>query len=235
MVASGRCPPPASPDLASPRSSPWSRSSSPPADYVETTPPAPTPADFSGIAIELAKRGLELDNVVSGDAGCDDKVLRPTAIAFDATGLDQATPVRLYLYIFADRATFERLRATIDACARTFVTDPETFESIEESPFVIAAQGPWGTEVRGGAADRAQGRGRDGRSEPGAGVSRAARRASDDPQAQDLAGDDQPLHLAGPLADLGQLGVAQVALDRVVGDVAVAAVDLDRVVGRPAS
>ena len=115
-------------------------------NYVETTPPAPTPADFSGMAIEFAKRGLHLDNVVSGQPGCDDKVLRPTAIAFDASGLDQATPVRLYLYAFADRATFERLRSSIDGCARTYVTDPQTFESIEESPYVIAAQGPWGTQ-----------------------------------------------------------------------------------------
>ena len=82
-------------------------------NYVETTPPAPTPADWSGMAIQFAKRGLHLDNVVSGEPGCDDKVLRPTAIAFDASGLDQATPVRLYLYAFADRATFERLRSSI--------------------------------------------------------------------------------------------------------------------------
>ena len=40
--------------------------------------------------------------------------------------------------------------------------------------------------------------------------------------------DDEPLDLARPLSDLGQLGVAQVALDRVLGHVAVAAVDLDR-------
>ena len=113
--------------------------------FVETTPPAPTPADFQGTASEIVKRGILIDHIVAGDAGCDDKVLAPTAIAFDATGLDQATKVRLYLYVFRDRATFERLRATIDTCARSFVTDPETYESIEQSPFVIASQGPWGT------------------------------------------------------------------------------------------
>ena len=58
--------------------------------FVETTPPAPTPADFPDTAIELAQRGIVIDNVVSGDAGCDDRVLAPTAIAFDASGLDQA-------------------------------------------------------------------------------------------------------------------------------------------------
>jgi hypothetical protein len=114
--------------------------------YVETTPPAPTPADFGGIAIEFAKRGLHIDHIVAGDPGCTDTVLAPTAIAFDMDGLDQATPVRIYLYAFADRATFERLRSTIDACARSFVKDPETFESVEESPYVLASQGPWGTD-----------------------------------------------------------------------------------------
>ena len=112
--------------------------------FVETTPPAPTPADFQGIASEFVKRGVVIDHIVSGDAGCDDVVLAPTAIGFDATGLDQPTKVRIYLYIFRNRATFERLRSTIDACARAYVTDPQIFESAEQSPFVMAGQGPWG-------------------------------------------------------------------------------------------
>ena len=68
--------------------------------------------------------------------------------------------VRVYLYVFRNRAVFERLRATIDDCARTFVTDPETYESIEQSPFVMAGQGPWGTEFE--AALRAGWRSRPG-------------------------------------------------------------------------
>src|SRR6478735_233627 len=86
--------------------------------FVETTPPAPTPADFPDTAIQLTQRGIALDHVVSGDAGCDDKVLAPTAIAFDASGLDQPSTVRVYLYIFNNRGAPERLRATIDDCAR---------------------------------------------------------------------------------------------------------------------
>ncbi len=113
---------------------------------ISTTPPAPTPADFQGIASELTKRDVVIDRIVSGDAGCDDPVLVPTAIGLDASGLDQAEPVRIYLYIFRNRASFERLRATIDDCARAFVTDPETFESVEQSPFVLAGQGPWAPE-----------------------------------------------------------------------------------------
>ena len=76
-------------------------------------------------------------------------------------------------------------------------------------------------EERPAAAQRPPRRGR---------LTPSPRRAprSADPQAQDLARDHEALDLAGALADLGELGVAQVALDRVLGHVAVAAVDLDR-------
>ena len=110
--------------------------------------PAPTPADFQGIATEIVRRGIAIDNIVSGDAGCNDKVLNPTAIGLDASGKDQAAPVRLYLYIFRDREAYERLRSAVDECARSFVTDPQTFESIESSPFVLAGQGPWAPEFK---------------------------------------------------------------------------------------
>jgi hypothetical protein len=110
---------------------------------ISTAEPEPTPADFQGIASELTKRGVVVDDIVSGDAGCQDPVLIPTAIGLTARGLDQTEPVRIYLYIFRNRDAFERLRATVDDCAGSFVRDPETFETIEESPFVVAAQGPW--------------------------------------------------------------------------------------------
>jgi hypothetical protein len=113
---------------------------------VSTTPPAATPADFPGITAELAVRGVQVNHFVSGDAGCDDPALVPTAIAFDAKGLDQADNVRIYIYIFRNRESFERLRASVDACAASFVTDPQTFETVEESPFVLAGQGPWAPE-----------------------------------------------------------------------------------------
>jgi hypothetical protein len=113
---------------------------------ISTTPPAPTPADFQGIATELTVRKILIEDIVAGDAGCDDRTLIPTAIGLTASGLDQATPVRIYLYIFRNRESFERLRASIDDCARGFVTDPETFETVEQSPFVLAGQGPWAPE-----------------------------------------------------------------------------------------
>lgn len=110
---------------------------------ISTSPPAPTPADFQGIATELVKRSITIGDIVSGDAGCDDRVLIPTAIGIDAGGLDQPESVRIHLYIFRNRASFEKLRASIDACARSFVTDAQTFETVEQSPYVLAGQGPW--------------------------------------------------------------------------------------------
>ena len=115
---------------------------------VDPTPPSPTPADFGGIAAALVQAGIKVVHPVSGDAGCQDRVLGPTAISFEASGLDQATPVKIYTYLFADRATFERLRSTVDACARSYVTDPDTYESAEQSPYVVAGQGPWGPQFK---------------------------------------------------------------------------------------
>ena len=115
---------------------------------VTVTPPAPTPADFTGIATELTKRGLVLDRLVSGDAGCEDSTLITTAIGFDAKGLDQPDPVRLRIYIFRNRDAFDRLRASVDMCARSYVTDPDGYETVEQSPYVLAAQGPWGPEFK---------------------------------------------------------------------------------------
>lgn len=112
-------------------------------DRISTAPPDPTPADFQGIATELTVRRIAIDDLVSGDAGCDDRVLIPTAIGLTARGIDQVEPVRIYLYVFRNRTSFDRLRSSIDRCARSFVTDPQTFETVEQSPYVLAGQGPW--------------------------------------------------------------------------------------------
>lgn len=115
---------------------------------VSTTPPPATPADFQGIAAALAQRGLRIDHVVSGDAGCEDLTLQRTAIGLDAAGLDQQAPTRVYLYIFRNRASFERLRQSVDGCAQSYATDADAFVSIEASPFVVASAGPWAPEFR---------------------------------------------------------------------------------------
>jgi hypothetical protein len=107
-----------------------------------TAPPA-TPTDFPGLAGRLNAAGIEVADWISGESGCDDADLRKTAIRFEASGLDQAEPVTLYLYVFRNRAAFERNRDAIAPCAAAFVTDPETFEQVEQSPYVVAGQGPW--------------------------------------------------------------------------------------------
>lgn len=110
---------------------------------VSTTAPPATPFDYPGIASELARRGIVVDDIASGDAGCPDTDLARTAIRFTAEGLDQVEPTPLYLYIFRNRDAFERRRADVDACLRSYVTDPETFGLIESSPFVLVGEGPW--------------------------------------------------------------------------------------------
>jgi hypothetical protein len=117
---------------------------------ISHTPPPPTAAPFPGIAGALSLHGIQVTRIVSGDAGCDDANLGKTAIGFDASGLDQAATVRVHVFIFRDRATYERLRASIDQCATAFVTDPATFESVETSPYVVAGQGPWAPGFRDG-------------------------------------------------------------------------------------
>src|SRR5262245_17785941 len=49
---------------------------------------------------------------------------------------------------------------------------------------------------------------------------------------QQLSGNDQPLNLAGALADGGELDVAEVLLGRIVFDETVSTVNLDAVFGR---
>lgn len=110
---------------------------------ISTSPPAPTPADFQGIAAEIVSRGIVIDDLVSGDSGCTDHTLTQTAIGFDANGLDQTAVDRIRIYIFRDGEAYTRLRSTIDACVEAFMTDPATFETIDDSPFVLVGQGPW--------------------------------------------------------------------------------------------
>jgi hypothetical protein len=110
-----------------------------------TALPSPTPGDFAGIVQELTRAGITVGNVVSGDAGCPDPTLASTAIAFDAHGLDQAQAVRIRVYIFRNRDSWERLSGSVATCARSYVTDPSGYESLAPSPFVVSGQGPWAT------------------------------------------------------------------------------------------
>jgi hypothetical protein len=112
---------------------------------ISLASPPPTPTDFPGLTGRLSVAGITVSDWVSGDPGCVDDTLRSAAISFKAAGLDQAAPVKLYLYIFRNRAAWDKHRADIGPCAQSFVTDAQTFGEIEQSPYVVAGQGPWAT------------------------------------------------------------------------------------------
>ena len=103
--------------------------------------PKPTPTTFAGLVSELALVGVGVEHVVSGDAGCDDQRLARTAIAFDASGLDQPQPTRVHLYAFKNGKVYDELRPVVDLCARSYVTDPAAYGSVDASPYVLACPG----------------------------------------------------------------------------------------------
>lgn len=113
---------------------------------VLETAPAPTPGDFPALASALAARGITVDRIASGDAGCQDAELARTAIRFWASGADQASPVVVRAYIFGTQAAYERRRQSVDTCARAYITDPEQLQQVDAPPFVLVAQGPWGPQ-----------------------------------------------------------------------------------------
>jgi hypothetical protein len=107
------------------------------------SPPTPAPEPFPGIVGQLGRFGIDVTSWTSGDPGCSDSTLSPTAVRFEADGVDQATPVTLRIYIFKDRAAWDRRLSDVDSCAAAWATDPATFEQLQISPYVLAGQGPW--------------------------------------------------------------------------------------------
>ncbi len=110
--------------------------------------PSPTPADFPGLVEQLARQGIAIEDVIAGDAGCSDPGLSKAARSFEASGLDQAVPVKVVLFRFRNRSSYEKLRDDATNCVRALVTDVATFELLEISPFILAGQGPWAPTFR---------------------------------------------------------------------------------------
>jgi hypothetical protein len=115
---------------------------------IERGRPEPTPLDFPGMTGELARSGVQVDSWKSGDAGCSDTTLAPTAISFLASGAGVSTPTPVRVYIFNDRAAWERRHADVEICVAEWATDPATFELVDASPYVLAGQGPWPASFR---------------------------------------------------------------------------------------
>jgi len=116
---------------------------------LAVTPPPPTPADFAGIVGSLGGRGIGVEDVRTGDSGCSDPDLIGPAVSLRARGLDQATSVPLHLYMFRNTASYQKLRSAVDACAKSYVTDATTYESLDAVPFVLVGQGPWPATFKG--------------------------------------------------------------------------------------
>lgn len=113
---------------------------------VLQSPPVPGPASFPEISAQLGRFGVDVSSWTSGDAGCDDPTLNATAIRFEASGLDQPSPVTFRIYIFRNRDAWDRRLADVDTCAASWAADPATFELVQTSPYVLAVQGPLPTE-----------------------------------------------------------------------------------------
>lgn len=113
---------------------------------VLRSPPTPNPEPFPGIAGQLGRFGVDVISWTAGDPGCDDPTLSPTSIRFAAAGLDQPDPVQLRIYIFRNREAWERRKPDVDRCAAEWAEDPAAFELIDQSPYVLAGQGPWPPE-----------------------------------------------------------------------------------------
>jgi hypothetical protein len=105
-------------------------------------PAGPTPLDFGGIVNQLTLQGLTVERPTSGDAGCSDPTIIPTAIGFDLSGLGVTAPIRARIYIFGDTTAYDRRRVDVDACVAAWSTVPAAIEFIDASPFVLVVQGP---------------------------------------------------------------------------------------------
>jgi hypothetical protein len=110
---------------------------------LTVSPPVPGPESFPEFSSQLGRVGIDVESWTSGDDGCDDPSLSPTAIRFEASGLDQTSPVTLRIYIFRNRDAWERRRSDVDSCAAEWADDPATFQIESTSPYVLAGQGPW--------------------------------------------------------------------------------------------
>jgi hypothetical protein len=110
---------------------------------LTVSPPAAGPDSFPELSGQLGRLGVTIEDWTSGDDGCDDPTLAPTAIRFEAQGVDQASPVTLRIYIFRNKDAWEKRQPDVDACVAEWADDPATFQIVSTSPYIVAGQGPW--------------------------------------------------------------------------------------------
>lgn len=103
--------------------------------------PVATPTDFSGLVEHLAAREFAVADVVSGDPGCSDQILVPMAIAFTLSGGGIEGAAQARVYRFKDGESYQKLRASVDACAAAWISDPATLLMVDASPYVLVTDG----------------------------------------------------------------------------------------------
>ncbi len=126
---------------------------------VSTTPPVPQPRPTSPTSPTACRASaIRIDHVVSGDAGCSDQELIPTAIGFDASGLDQASVVRLHLFIFRNHDVVREAARDGRRLRGRLRHRPADLRVDRRVAVRRRVAGPVGPAVRGGTPVRAQGR-----------------------------------------------------------------------------
>ena len=79
---------------------------------------------------------------MSGETGCDDPRLRDNAIRFEMTAPGERTPRSLYLFVFRDRAGYERAAMPVEACRRTFAARASRpVDAVAVSPYRLFGEG----------------------------------------------------------------------------------------------
>ena len=62
---------------------------------------------------------------------------RPVQVGYG--GLDQAVPTRIYR--FRNDESYKKLRATVDACAAEWISEPAALLMVDASPYVLVTEG----------------------------------------------------------------------------------------------
>jgi hypothetical protein len=63
------------------------------------------------------------------------------AISFTLGGAGIPTPVRTRVYLFANQASYDKLRQLVDTCAGAWITSPAALLMVDAAPYVLVTEG----------------------------------------------------------------------------------------------
>ena len=116
-----------------------------------TSPPLPTPADFTGIFERWALNGISVHERTSGDAGCGDPSLADNAVHV-VVSFGARDPRRdVYLFHFRNRVRWADGGPVVDACQEVFEAMSSRaggpVQRVDVSPYRAFGDG-WSPELR---------------------------------------------------------------------------------------